>query len=91
MMNTFQVRVTDETGQKSEALSIGGDTRWEEVGSLAVERLDLPTTLCDEPVFYHLFEADSGESLLPGQQVQDIIEQIEAEFRVRIAAEMQPA
>lgn len=90
-MNTYQLRVIDETGQKSQTLTVPGETRWAEVSAIAVDRLELPTSLCDEPVFYHLFEEDSGSSLLGEQTVQEVIEEIEREFLVRVAAEMQPA
>ena len=90
-MNTIQLRILDETGQKSDDVTVTSDTCWAEVGTLAIQRLDLPAMVGAEPMFYHLFDDTSGESLLPYVSVDETVCGLEDRFLVRIATEMQPA
>ena len=88
---TYHIRVTDETGQKHTVLTTAGDTRWEEVGALAAQRLHpFSNQQGDDPIF-HLHDDVSGEALLPEQTVADAIREVESEFRVRMARDMRAA
>ena len=89
---SYQIKVTDETGQKETLLTAPGETTWENIAIQAVEQLHPFTDQHgDEPTIFHLHDDETGEALLPQQTVADVIRDVEAEFRARLAREMRAA
>ncbi len=91
MTSQYQLVVADETDQKQTDLNLRGNTSWAEVSAQSVELLDLPTHVGGEPVIYHIYDDKTGEALLPGESVSDVVQEAEERFRVRLAPEMKPA
>jgi len=87
----YRLRLTDETDQKTTTITTTGDTLWAEVGAIGVSGLDLPVEIGGEPVVYHLFDDSSGEALLPGQTVGEVLKDNEVEAHVCLSPEMKPA
>ncbi len=89
----YRFVVVDDSDQKEAHISTSGDTLWAEVGAISVSRLGQPTHLGDEEVIYHLFDDTSGEALLPGQTVADVLRdsRADSQFRARLSPEMKPA
>lgn len=92
-MSTQRMRtvlVQDETRQKQATVTTEADTPWLEVSARAADLMELPAEQGGEPLVYHLYRLDSGESILADEQVGTTFHEDE-EHRVLQAPELRPA
>ncbi len=84
------IKIEDETRQKRATVTMPADARWLEVSARATDLMELPVDQGGEPLVYHLYRLDTGESILAHERVGATFHETE-EHRVLQAPEMRPA
>lgn len=89
MKSTVELPVTDLSGQRTAVVTVDGDANFEEVAMRAVDALDLPWIVSDEPAVYHTYNDLTGESLVG--PIADFIARAGPATTILVVPEMNPA